>query len=113
MLLPVDALFEEIYILFHDPWPKNKHHKNRLIQDDFLNLIAKHCKSTTKLYFRTDHTEYFSWAYKIFSKNKHWEISQETVLPVEEETVFQKRMGTFQTLVAKSLVDQCSSWINI
>ena len=39
--LPTDFIIDQIYIMFPDPWPKNKHFKRRLIQHDFLQLLAK------------------------------------------------------------------------
>ena len=32
-------LFDEIVIICPDPWPKLKHHKRRMINDEFLKLI--------------------------------------------------------------------------
>ncbi|MFO1409688.1 MAG: hypothetical protein U1F06_04825 [Steroidobacteraceae bacterium] len=34
------AALDEIEILFPDPWPKKRHHKRRLIQDEFVALLA-------------------------------------------------------------------------
>lgn len=33
-----DNFFNEIYVLFPDPWPKKKHHKRRIINQ--INLIS-------------------------------------------------------------------------
>ena len=35
-----DKFFNNIYILFPDPWPKNRHHKHRLINKDFLQYLS-------------------------------------------------------------------------
>ncbi len=57
-----DNFFDEIYILFPDPWPKAKHFKRRLIDVDFLdNLLAKKIKSGGKLIIATDHASYKTW----------------------------------------------------
>ncbi len=32
-----EPTFDEILIICPDPWPKAKHHKRRLINEDFLN----------------------------------------------------------------------------
>jgi len=57
-----DGFFDEIYILFPDPWPKAKHFKRRLIDVDFLdNLLAKKIKSGGKLIIATDHASYKTW----------------------------------------------------
>jgi len=44
--------FNLINILCPDPWPKERHHKRRLINDDFLNMIQGFIKiDATYLYF--------------------------------------------------------------
>ena len=57
-----DNFFDEIYILFPDPWPKIKHFKRRLINLEFLdNLLAQKIKSGGKLIIATDHDSYKTW----------------------------------------------------
>ncbi|WPX97190.1 tRNA (guanine(46)-N(7))-methyltransferase TrmB [Candidatus Bandiella euplotis] len=51
-----DMFFENIYVLFPDPWPKKKHHKRRLINANFLQFIAK--KFRSGLHIATDHDGY-------------------------------------------------------
>jgi tRNA (guanine-N7-)-methyltransferase len=29
-----------VWLLFPDPWPKKRHHKRRLVQPDFVKLVA-------------------------------------------------------------------------
>jgi tRNA G46 methylase TrmB len=36
-----DNSVERFFILFPDPWPKRSHNKRRLINTEFLNLLAK------------------------------------------------------------------------
>lgn len=57
-----ENFFDEIYILFPDPWPKAKHFKRRLINVDFLdNLLATKIKKGGKLTIATDHDSYKIW----------------------------------------------------
>jgi tRNA (guanine-N7-)-methyltransferase len=35
------ASLNEVVILFPDPWPKKRHHKRRLVQGPFLELVAE------------------------------------------------------------------------
>ncbi|MBL4647904.1 MAG: tRNA (guanosine(46)-N7)-methyltransferase TrmB [Gammaproteobacteria bacterium] len=37
-----DHSLAAVYLFFPDPWPKRRHHKRRLVQDDFIELI--YCK---------------------------------------------------------------------
>jgi tRNA (guanine-N7-)-methyltransferase len=50
-----------IYILFPDPWPKNKHHKRRLINRQFLQLLASKMPQDGELIIATDHLLYRAW----------------------------------------------------
>jgi tRNA (guanine-N7-)-methyltransferase len=50
--------FDEIWILFPDPWPKIRHHKRRLINNIFLENISKYLKKSGKLMIATDSQSY-------------------------------------------------------
>lgn len=50
-----------LHYLFPDPWPKEKHHKNRLVQDSFLPVLHRALAPGGEMLFRTDHEEYFAW----------------------------------------------------
>lgn len=57
-----DNFFDEIYILFPDPWPKAKHFKRRLINQYFLDeILAPKIKNDAKLIIATDHDSYKIW----------------------------------------------------
>jgi tRNA (guanine-N7-)-methyltransferase len=51
-------IFDEIWILFPDPWPKIRHHKRRLINKFFLGNISKYLKHSGKLMITTDSQSY-------------------------------------------------------
>lgn len=51
-------LFDEIYIICPDPWPKARHHKRRLIKKDFLTLLNKVLKRNGSVYISTDWDNY-------------------------------------------------------
>lgn len=59
--------FERIYIMHPDPWPKRKHHKNRMIQQEFLQTLAEILKPAGLIDISTDHYEYALWIQKIFA----------------------------------------------
>ena len=52
--LPETFRWDEIIILYPDPWPKRRHHKNRLFQLEFLSQLAKRVNSNEKIHFETD-----------------------------------------------------------
>ena len=50
---------DEIWILFPDPWPKQKHYKRRLINNIFFYKISSKLLSDGKIFIVTDSTSYF------------------------------------------------------
>lgn len=46
------------HIFFPDPWPKKKHHKRRIMNPTFLNLLARKLKKNGYIYMVTDWEEY-------------------------------------------------------
>lgn len=47
------------HIYFPDPWPKRRHHKRRLVSEDFLVLLYGRLKPGGLIEIATDHAEYF------------------------------------------------------
>ena len=56
--LKLDYCFNEVWILFPDPWPKNRHHKRRLIKTSFFKKIHPLLKSQSKIFISTDSVSY-------------------------------------------------------
>jgi tRNA (guanine-N7-)-methyltransferase len=56
-----DASVARVFILFPDPWPKARHHKRRLVQEDFLAELARVLKPGGGLRFATDWADYADW----------------------------------------------------
>jgi tRNA (guanine-N7-)-methyltransferase len=98
--LPSTALISELFILFPDPWPKSRHHKHRVLQPRFLELVAAHTAPGCRLYFRTDHAPYFADAQAIVRASAQWELVAEP-WPFEFETVFQRRARHHESLIAR------------
>ncbi|MDR3227806.1 MAG: tRNA (guanosine(46)-N7)-methyltransferase TrmB [Puniceicoccales bacterium] len=99
--LPATLQFDEYFFLFPDPWPKNRHHKNRLIQTEMLNRLASLAKPAAHLWFRTDHSSYFEWTQALVSQHPRWRILPDAKWPFEHETFFSKLLPDYQTLVAE------------
>ena len=98
--LPPEIGFEEIWVLFPDPWPKKRHHKNRLLQADFFELVAARVQPGTRLYFRTDFAQYFESVTVLVTSLSTWQLVDSPIWPMEHETVFQARAKGYQSLVA-------------
>lgn len=50
-----------LHYLCPDPWPKERHHKNRLVQEDFLPVLHRSLSDGGEFLFKTDHEGYFLW----------------------------------------------------
>lgn len=55
--LPAASL-TEVYVLFPDPWPKKRHHKRRLVDAEFLALVAQRLAPGGLLRMATDWADY-------------------------------------------------------
>ena len=75
--LPKKIHIKKTYVMYPDPWPKKRHHKNRLIQDSFLCLLHDKSIKESKLFFKTDHMAYFEWTKQIILKSASWELGSE------------------------------------
>lgn len=98
--LPTDVTFDEVWVLFPDPWPKARHHKNRILDANFFDAIASRAGEGARLYFRTDHAEYFCSVELIISRLTTWAVDPGADWPLEHETVFQSRAPSYHSLVA-------------
>ena len=56
-----DLLFDEIWVLHPDPWPKARHEKRRLLNAEFLKLLGTKLSANGQIIIGTDHWEYFDW----------------------------------------------------
>ncbi|MBA2709977.1 MAG: tRNA (guanosine(46)-N7)-methyltransferase TrmB [Tatlockia sp.] len=54
----VDQSLAGVQIFFPDPWHKKRHHKRRLIQPEFINLIGRRLKEGGFIHCATDWQEY-------------------------------------------------------
>lgn len=53
-----DASLDRVLLLFPDPWPKTKHHKRRIVQPEFVELMAKKLKPEGFFHLATDWQPY-------------------------------------------------------
>jgi tRNA (guanine-N7-)-methyltransferase len=64
-----DNTLSGIHIFFPDPWPKKKHHKRRLIQPDFVDLLCAKLADNGYIYVVTDWEDYAIHIQEVFSAN--------------------------------------------
>ena len=88
--LPPGVSFERVFIMYPDPWPKQRHHRRRLLQSAFLSRLAEYTLPGAQLYFRTDQQPYFEWACRRLRTHSDWQMEASLPWPYEQETFFQK-----------------------
>lgn len=52
---------DRAFVLFPDPWPKQRHHKRRLVAPAFLDALARVLKPGAELRLATDDPDYLAW----------------------------------------------------
>jgi len=52
------ASLDAVYIFFPDPWHKRRHHKRRLVQPEFVELLRERLKPGAILHMATDWEDY-------------------------------------------------------
>ena len=92
-----------IFILFPDPWPKKRHHKRRLIQDDFLSALGAHTSPGGNIYFRTDYQPYYEWTSEKIERCPDWIRDEKESWPFEEESYFEQILGEHRSLIARRI----------
>ena len=75
--LPKDLPIMKTIIMYSDPWPKKRHFKKRLIQNNFLSLLADKSYNNSSLFIKTDHQGYFDWTTHLIKDSPHWTFSKE------------------------------------
>jgi tRNA (guanine-N7-)-methyltransferase len=63
-----DGMIRTIHLYFSDPWPKRRHHKNRVVQDRFLEDARRVLEPGGELRIVTDHQDYWAWMEEHFAR---------------------------------------------
>jgi len=63
----------ETRIYFPDPWPKKRHHKRRLVQPGFIDLLAQCIRSGGLLHLATDWQSYADWMLDQLEPSPHFQ----------------------------------------
>lgn len=81
-----------ISLFFPDPWPKKKHHKRRIINTNFINLISLKLKKRGFIKIATDWSNYSNSIIDLFNQNDNFErINDISLYKFRHLTKFEKR----------------------
>lgn len=84
----------EARIYFPDPWPKKRHHKRRLVQAGFIDLLAERIRPGGLLHLATDWQPYADWMLEQLEPSAHFETLGDPFVqrpPWRPQTHFERR----------------------
>ena len=84
-------IFDSVQIICPDPWPKDRHHKRRLINKDFLRMIHGFIKDRGNLYISTDWENYAESIQDLLGSINIFKESKKMYLEKNRLTKFEKR----------------------
>lgn len=67
-----DHSLDGLMLFFPDPWPKKKHHKRRIVQPEFAQLVWKKLKSGGIFHMATDWQNYAEHMLEIMSAQSNY-----------------------------------------
>jgi len=70
------ASLSRVNLYFPDPWPKKRHHKRRIVQHDFLNLIADRLRDGGTLNVATDWSGYAEHIDEVLSRSDRFTCTE-------------------------------------
>ena len=88
-LLPPQSA-SAIHIYFPDPWPKKRHHKNRLVNESFPAAARAALAPGGTVFLRTDDAAYFAQMTEVFDADKQFRRTETPADLAELLTDFEK-----------------------
>lgn len=64
----IDASLDGVHLFFPDPWPKARHFKRRIVNQEFIAAVATKLKPGAFLHIATDWHPYAQWIAEEFNK---------------------------------------------
>ena len=89
------------YFFFPDPWPKDRHHDNRLFNPAFMDALFRTLEEDGCLHVATDHLPYFEEIYELLKKDSRFEAIEAFEPDHSERT-------DFELIFAHKEVGRCS-----
>jgi tRNA (guanine-N7-)-methyltransferase len=68
-----DNSLQQVQLFFPDPWPKARHHKRRIVQPTFINVLRQKLCHTGRLHMATDWEDYAQHMLAVMQQAEGWE----------------------------------------
>ena len=90
-------------IFFPDPWPKTKHHKRRLIQPNFIDLLWRTLAKEGVLWLATDWQPYAEHIISVFGDDRRWVQTDQSAVS------FSRKLTRFELrgALSKHIITDC------
>jgi len=88
-LLP-PGVAQALHIYFPDPWPKRKHRRHRLINEQFPHLASQALAPGGMVYLRTDDPDYFDQMTAVFRDHPAFRVADTPAEVASVLTDFEK-----------------------
>ena len=73
--VPIASL-NRVNLYFPDPWPKKRHHKRRIVQDAFVELVAERLVDGGTWYIATDWANYAEHIDEVLSRSDRFSCTE-------------------------------------
>lgn len=88
-LLP-PASTRALHLYFPDPWPKRKHRKHRLVNDDFTTACTRILEPGGAVHLRTDDANYFEQMTEVFARAPRFTVCDTSPALLAVQTDFER-----------------------
>ncbi len=78
-----------VYVFFPDPWPKRRHHRRRLFNAHFLDVLHSRMKAGAELHVATDHLPYFDEIHALLEEDSRFDPIEVFEPSEDEKTDFE------------------------
>lgn len=82
---------DRVFVNFPDPWPKERHRENRLLDAEFFTILADRMAPDGHLRLTTDHADYFEWSLKQADDSGLWRVQTDQPPPSTLGTKYARR----------------------
>ena len=95
-----DASLRRINLYFPDPWPKKRHHKRRILQHDFLQMLSRKIEPGGTFHIATDWQDYAEQIDELIGSDHSFRLSERRTHgggdPLDRSTTRFERRGLQQ-----------------
>jgi tRNA (guanine-N7-)-methyltransferase len=71
-----DTMFDRVYLLYPDPWPKARHQKRRFVSDETLNHLHRILRRDGTLVVASDIADYVAWTEDHVARHGGFRLSE-------------------------------------